>query len=110
MAVSKASSKTAAGVADGNDLTYDRSEAMVTYLKYVENSTSALFDYEPNADYSGRTKASSGQYATNTVSGENTLRLYTETGWSALAVYQDYSFGILPRRPHTPEMRQTPPT
>ena len=92
---SKASSKTAAGVADGNDLTYDRSEAMVTYLKYVENSTSALFDYEPNADYSGRTKASSGQYATNTVSGENTLRLYTETGWSALAVYQDYSFGIL---------------
>lgn len=96
------SNKTAAGVTSG--ITNDRTNAMVTYLTYLEGNsiksptgTAAIFNYGPteNGNASGQQqRAPAGKAGITTAHGEGTLRLYTDEGWSKLAIYQDYAYGV----------------
>ena len=80
----------------GLGATDKREEAMVTYLEYAdtlaEDSTKeVVFDYTPNNNQSARAQA--GEKGAATLEGENMIRLFTDVGWSDLAIYQDYAYG-----------------
>ncbi len=55
------------------------SSLLKTYLEYVENSTSTLFNYLVNTN-------------TTNIDGTGTRRLYTDVGWSYLEIYQDSDY------------------
>lgn len=84
----------ASGITVGNSST-DRESAMVSYIVFDPTRATALFDYAPNADQSERHRGSPqiGANSINTLSGQGTLRLYTDIGWSSLQIYQDYVYG-----------------
>ena len=104
----------------GAETTTSISDAMVTYLEYDLRAESSIFNYSatgvsggtrggfardggsaPAATGSGQDarSASSSFFArlfgrsTETAAGEGSRRLYTETGWSRLSIYQDYLYG-----------------
>lgn len=56
-------------------------EAMHTYLKYNPSSDSSIFEYTVNEDVVDKEQ------------NMKEVRLYTDTGWSILEVYQDTSYG-----------------
>lgn len=76
----------------GSSLTSERGQAMISYMVYNRGDANTLFSYSPNEDQNART-AIAGSGGVNTLTGEGTQRLYTDVGWGALAVYQDYAFG-----------------
>ncbi len=81
----------------GNAETYERGEAMVTYLTYNgelshDPDRRSVFDYTPTTSQEARERAGTDGVAT--LAGEGTIRLYVNTGWSDLAVYQDYAYGV----------------
>lgn len=87
----KAEGDTTPGYASGT--TKNKSDAMVTYLTYDDAKDHAqttnrgtLFDYYPDGTQNKFQR-------TDLQTGENTQLLFTETGWSELAVYQDYLYG-----------------
>lgn len=72
----------------GDTTTTDKYEALVTYLEFwgdADVDDGYLFNYAPVDNQSART---------GTAEGEGTMRLFTDEGWSALAVYQDYEYGV----------------
>lgn len=93
----------------GNEITNDLSQAMVTYLRYDPEMDSSLFDYRPTYTQEERIVGKAATYIdengelqqvtlktqkpTSTLAGEGTIRLYSEVGWTTLAVYQDCSLG-----------------
>lgn len=93
----------------GDDTTTYISEALVTYLVFDRSSGSTLYDYRPSIVQDPRKVGDKVTYTplngteSKTVTlaqanpftgqGETTLGLYTDEGWSALEIYQDYSLG-----------------
>lgn len=104
----------------GSAITTSRSEAMVTYLTYngaLSNDPTrrSIFDYTPTVHYNAdgvndgqaaREMAGNGGCAT--VAGQNTIRLYVNSGWSDLAVYQDYAYGSVQTSAGTNYLDLTP--
>lgn len=90
----------AASVLDGfgDGVSKKRGEAMITYLEYngilsQDKEKDTIFDYTQGDQNYVRTVMVDGESAT-LAAGENTIRLYLHTGWSDMAVYQDYAYGI----------------
>ncbi len=103
----------------GSGQTTARTEAMVTYLVYDPDADNSLFDYRvclaQDARKSGATityqnlqgesksvtlaEATAGNI--ETLEGEGMMRLYTNVGWTALEVYQDYLLGAAVSRGYT---------
>lgn len=90
------------------------SKAMVSYLVFDRNSVNSLYDYRPSLVQSARSSTGKGSYTDDskepfdwpsdvisTEEGEGTLCLYTDQGWTALEVYQDYGLGIVLTDPTT---------
>lgn len=80
----------------GSDTSRDREDAMVTYLEFADilsadSTRENLFDYTPNLNQDPRDAA--GKAGKATLEGENAIRLYTSSGWSDMAVYQDFAYG-----------------
>lgn len=102
-----ASSRTSAGYGRNVTENGDISSAMVSYLVFDRESVNSLYDYRPSLVQSARSKGGTGTYTndpsqtvtfasgllTPTSNGEGTLCLYTDEGWTALEVYQDYGLG-----------------
>ena len=87
----KTEGDTTPGYASGT--TKNKSDAMVTYLTYDDakdhaqtTNNGTLFDYYPDGTQNKFSR-------TGLQSGQHTQLLFTETGWSELAVYQDYLYG-----------------
>lgn len=96
---------TAAGISKST--TTDLADAMVTYLEYDPTGDDSIFDYKANQDQTARVlgtpsnSGSSGDITVYSTEGEGTKRLYTDEGWSALVLYQDYLYGIAHTTPNT---------
>lgn len=102
-----ASSRASAGYGRNVTENGDISSAMVSYLVFDRENVNTLYDYRPSLVQSARTANGTGTYTdgsagpvtfgenlkTDTANGEGTLCLYTDEGWTALEVYQDYGLG-----------------
>lgn len=103
----------------GGGTTDSIAQAMVTYLEYDLGTGSSIFNYSatgvnggtrggtprdagwPEAEGAGQAARPGGSSffaglfgaTAGTAAGEGSRRLYTETGWSRLAIYQDYLYG-----------------
>lgn len=90
----------------------NRSQALVTYLQFKDGNSLPsgedsdklrLFDYEVNkdetkytvggAEITGSSPRPQTDHSVATIAGSETLRLFTDVGWSALSIYQDYAYG-----------------
>lgn len=67
-------------------------ESMTTYLEYVAKVDKKVFDYDVTEDQTADSRSSVGGEQLFVIDGEGMPHLYTDEGWSKLAIYQDIGY------------------